>query len=127
MYKEKIELLNNYLKSGINVILLEDFKNEIFENNVILDKNSAVCGHYEGMEFMAPDWYYKLLENDEKILVIKDINKMDLIEQTKFIEIIKYKKVNTFDLPENTVIILLAENLKDYKLNEEIYSLVAHI
>ncbi len=127
MYKEKIELLNNYLKSGINVILLEDFKNEIFENNVILDKNSAVCGHYEGIEFMAPDWYYKLLENDEKILVIKDINKMDLIEQTKFIEIIKYKKVNTFDLPENTVIILLAENLKDYKLNEEIYSLVAHI
>lgn len=127
MYKEKIELLNNYLKSGINVILLENFKNEIFKDNVTLDKNSAVCGHYEGVEFMAPDWYYKLLENDEKILVIKDINKMDLNEQTKFIEIIKYKKVNTFDLPSNTIIIILVENLKDYKLNEEIYSLVAHI
>jgi hypothetical protein len=42
-------------------------------------------------------------------------------------EIIKYKKVSTFDLPEDTIIILLANNLEKNKLNEEIYSLVAHI
>ena len=127
MDKEKIIFLNNYLKSGINVILLEDFRSEVFENNVTLTRNSSVCGHYEGIEFKAANWYYELLNSEEKILVIKDINKMDLNEQTKFIEIIKYKKVNTFDLPENTVIILLANNLKEYKLNEEIASLAAII
>ena len=127
MYKEKIEILNNYLKSGIKTILLEDFDVNIFKDNVILDRNSAMCGHYEGMEYVAPNWYYKLLENEEKIIVINDINKLSLDEQTRYIEIIKYKKVSTFDLPEDTIIILLANNLEKNKLNEEIYSLVAHI
>ena len=46
---------------------------------------------------------------------------------TKFIEILKYKKISTFELPENCLIIVTCSDLTNNKINEEIYSLVAQI
>ena len=45
-------------------------------------------------------------------------------EQLKFKELLKAKKISTFGLPKDTVIIVTYNNLN---INEEIYGLMAHI
>lgn len=133
MNNERIEMLEGILKSGISPILLEDFPVNVFENAVVLEANcdmSELNGHYEGAIFCPPEWYTKLTDKNsdyEPVLVINNINKIPSDEQTKFVEIFKYKKVSTFDLPKNCIIIATANNLEENKINEEVYSLMAHI
>lgn len=102
----------------------------VFDNATILNANcdiSDLNGHYENINFVAPSWYNKLKQNQTKMLVINNINEIDVNEQTKFIEILKYKKISTFDLPKDCIIIVTAKNLKERPINEEVYSLLAHI
>lgn len=130
MNKERLEMLNEYIKSGITPILIENMPVSVFDNVTILDANcdiSDLNGHYENINFVAPSWYNKLKQNQTKMLVINNINEIDVNEQTKFIEILKYKKISTFDLPKDCIIIVTAKNLKERPINEEVYSLLAHI
>lgn len=133
MKKEKLEILEEYLKSGITTILLENIPATAFSDAIVLESSCSLedlNGHYEGIEFLPPKWYSDLMNQSEKqspILIINNINKVSNKEQTKFIEILKYKKVSTFELPKKCIIILLVTNLKENKINEEVYSLVAHI
>lgn len=130
MNKERLEMLNEYIKSGITPILIENMSASVFDNATILNANcdiSDLNGHYENINFVAPSWYNKLKQNQTKMLVIKNINEIDVNEQTKFIEILKYKKISTFDLPKDCIIIVTAKNLKERPINEEVYSLLAHI
>ncbi len=130
MNKERLEMLNEYIKSGITPILIENMPVSVFDNATILDANcdiSDLNGHYENINFVAPSWYNKLKQNQTKMLVINNINEIDVNEQTKFIEILKYKKISTFDLPKDCIIIVTAKNLKERPINEEVYSLLAHI
>lgn len=130
MNKERLEMLNEYIKSGITPILIENMPASVFDNATILNANcdiSDLNGHYENINFVAPSWYNKLKQNQTKMLVIKNINEIDVNEQTKFIEILKYKKISTFDLPKDCIIIVTAKNLKERPINEEVYSLLAHI
>ena len=59
--------------------------------------------------------------------MIRNINKIDINDQAKFIEILKYKQIATFELPKNTLIILTVTDLNSNKLNKEVASLVAMI
>ena len=130
MNKERLEMLNEYIKSGITPILIENMPASVFDNATILNANcdiSDLNGHYENINFVAPSWYNKLKQNQTKMLVINNINELDVNEQTKFIEILKYKKISTFDLPKDCIIIVTAKNLKERPINEEVYSLLAHI
>ncbi len=130
MNKERLEMLNEYIKSGITPILIENMPASVFDNATILNANcdiSDLNGHYENINFVAPSWYNKLKQNQTKMLVINNINEIDVNEQTKFIEILKYKKISTFDLPKDCIIIVTAKNLKERPINEEVYSLLAHI
>lgn len=130
MKSERMEMLEGLLKSGVSPILLEDFPASIFTDAVVLDSNCSkeeLNGHYEEITYCPPEWYKKLNNLDEKILVISNINKIPAHEQKKFVEILKYKKVSTFDLPKNTVILVTANNLEENKINEEVHSLMAHI
>ena len=130
MYKEKLMILDSYLKSGLTNILIEDMPKEIFEDEIIIESSCEIedlNGHYEGTIFMPPIWYQNLINKNKKILVINDINKIPLQEQPKFNEILKYKKVSTFDLPKDCIVIVLVDNLKENKICEEVYSLLAHI
>ena len=130
MNKERLEMLNEYIKSGITSILIENMPASVFDNATILNANcdiSDLNGHYENINFVAPSWYNKLKQNQTKMLVINNINEIDVNEQTKFIEILKYKKISTFDLPKDCIIIVTAKNLKERPINEEVYSLLAHI
>ena len=132
MNKEQIIIFNKYITTGIPV-LVEDIPSETFNNPVILEAQESLNelnGHYEGTEFVKPKWLDELYEKTKTqypILVINNLNKLTIEEQLKFVEILKYKQVSTFELPENSIIIVLCSNLSEQKLNEEIYSLLAHI
>lgn len=130
MKNEIKEILKNYLNSGITTILMENISSDIFDDSVVIKSNidvSELNGHYEDINFCPPSWYKKLVEKRNPILVIENINEINLEEQTKFVEILKYKKISTFDLPKNCIIIVTCSNLKNNKINEDIYSLLAHI
>lgn len=131
MSEERLVLLEKYLKSGISPILIQNVSSTLFENAVIIKSNvdkSELNGHYEGIDFQPPVWYKQLLEKCKKgltFLLIENINEIDEQQQAKFIEILKYKKVSTFELPENCMIIVTCLNKN--KINEEVYSLLVHI
>lgn len=133
MNKEKLNLLENYIKSGISPLLVQNIPSNFFKTCVIIKSNidkSELNGHYENTEFCPPLWYKELLDKsktDMTVLVIENINEIPLEEQTKFIEILKYKKVSTFELPKNCLVIVTCSDLIANKINEEIYSLLAQI
>lgn len=130
MNSDRIKMLEGILKSGISPILLEDFPVSVFQDAVILDSNCDVRelnGHYEGIEFCPPKWYVELTSKDNAVLVINNINKIPTNEQIKFVEIFKYNKISTFELPKNCIVIAIASNLKENPINEQVYSLMAHI
>lgn len=133
MSQDRINMLMEYIKAGISPILVEDLPVNIFDDAIIIDSNCddmLLNGHYENTDFVAPKWYYELLEQSKTkmpMLVIKDINKVSIEVQSKFGELLKYKKISTFDLPVNCIIIVTCSNLKGATLNKDIYSLMAHI
>lgn len=133
MNQERLNMLSEYLKSGMPPVLLENVPAEVFSSAVVIESNcdvSLLNGHYENTEFKAPKWYEELIKeskNSHPILLINEINKIPLSDQTKFIEILKYRKISTFDLPKNCTIIVTCSNLNNKPINEEVYSLVAHI
>lgn len=130
MNSDRIKMLEGILKSGISHILLEDFPVSVFQDAVILESNcdvSELNGHYEETEFCPPEWYKKLTSKDDPVLVINNINKIPTDEQIKFVEIFKYNKISTFELPKNCIVIATVSNLKENPINEQVYSLMAHI
>ena len=130
MNSDRIKMLEGILKSGISPILLEDFPVSVFQDAIILESNcdvSELNGHYEETEFCPPEWYKKLISKDNAVLVINNINKIPTDEQIKFVEIFKYNKISTFELPKNCIVIAIASNLKENPINEQVYSLMAHI
>ena len=100
MDKIKKEMFEAYIKSGINALLLEDVKSDAFKNSVIIESNcdvSLLNGHYENEKFVAPAWYLDLVNNNKNLLIIDNINDVSEYEQGKFVEILRYRKVSTFD------------------------------
>lgn len=130
MNNTKKELLMSYIKNNVTPILVDFIDGNDIPDSVILRSNieiSELNGHYENTEFVSPEWFNKLETSTPTILVIDKIDSIPLIEQTKFVEILKYRQVSTFELPKNTVIIVTANKINKNTINEEIYSLVAHI
>lgn len=129
MNDKKRELLMTYIKNNVAPILI-DFDFPVISNVINLTSECDITdlnGQYSGDVFEAPSWYKKILKNNPAILLIENIDKIKKEEQLKFIEILKYRKVSTFELPENTIIIVTAKKINKNTINEEIYSLVAHI
>ena len=104
---------------------LSDFKNCVaIESTCDI---SLLSGHYEGVEFVAPKWYNELIQKEKPVLVINEINSVSKVEQRKFVEILKARQIGQFKLPEKCAILITCKNLKENPINEEIYSLIAHI
>ena len=130
MNDTKRELLMSYIKSNVAPILVDFIDGSSIPNSVVLPANlemTELNGHYDNTEFNPPKWFNKLEESTPSILVIDKIDSISKNEQTKFVEILKYKQVSTFELPKNTVIVVTAKEINENTINEEIYSLVAHI
>lgn len=133
MNQERFNLLENYIKAGVSPLLVKNISSHSFRNSVVIESNikqSELNGHYENTLFCPPMWYQDLLQKSKNgyvVLVIENINEIRVEEQTKFIEILKYKKVSTFDLPKNCLIVVTCSDASIYKINEEVYSLLAQI
>ena len=129
--ENKKELLISYLKANVTPILVTFiFGKDIPLATVIPADIDAkeLNGHYEGADYMPPKWYNELVTNKNlKLLVIDLIDSITKEEQLKFIELLEYRKVSTFELPKDCVIIVTAKEINENTINEEIYSLVAQI
>ena len=131
MNNDRNKLLQSYIISNIAPIL-EDF---IFgcdiPNSIIIPANINVeelIGYYENDLYLEPKWFNEITSTTEsKILVIDNIDSISIDEQLKFVELLKYRKTSTFELPKNIIIIVTAKNINKNTINEEIYSLVVHI
>lgn len=133
MNKERLDLLENYIRSGMSPLLVQDMPSTFFSNIVIIKSNidrSELNGHYENTDFIPPLWYKELVEKSKTkpvVLMIENINEISLEEQTKFVELLKYRKISTFELPRNCLVIATCSDLSTNKINEEVYSLLAQI
>ena len=130
MNDAKRELLMSYIKSNVAPILVDFIDGSSIPNCVVLPANCEITelnGHYNNVEFVSPEWLNKLEGSTPTILVIDKIDSIPKNEQTKFVEILKYRQVSTFELPKNTVIVVTTKEINENTINEEIYSLVAHI
>lgn len=134
MNKEQVDLLGEYIKAGKTAILIEEIPESVIEKGAIVINsdcsNSELMGHYENLEYIAPEWYNKLIESSKThtpVLIIKDINKIPEEEQRKFIELLKYKKVYVHKIPENCMIFVTYSKLKENPIEEEVYSFMAQI
>ena len=131
MINDKINMLENYILVNVAPILIDFIDNINFPKSIIIPANCEITeliGHYEEENFLAPKWYYDLIEtNETKIIIINNIDSISKEEQLKFKELLKYRQVSTFKIPKKTRIILTAKNISKETINEDIYSLVAHI
>ena len=125
------ELLLSYIKTNVAPILVDFIFGQDLEDAVILPANidkKELNGHYEEMNYVPPKWLNELLnKKNNPLLVIDQLDIIPKIEQKKFIELLKYRKVSTFDLPNNCRIIVTANKINEEMINEELFSLVARI
>ncbi len=131
MNEEKKELFANYIKSNIAPILVDFINGSDIPNSIIVPATCNIedlTGHYLGTEYVPPKWLNQLLKsNKQSILIIDKIDSIPKNEQIKFVEILKYRKVSTFEIPKDTIIIVTAKEINNKTISETIYSLVSHI
>ena len=129
--EERKEMLLSYIKANVAPVLVDFIFGQDFHEAVVLPANIDVKelnGHYEESEFVAPKWFNDITStNKNKLLVIDQIDTITKEEQLKFCELLEYRKISTFELPKNCVIIVTANKINKDTINEEILSLVARI
>ena len=131
MMKDRKELLLSYIKANVAPILTDFISKNDIKNAVVLPANidiKELNGHYEGSDFLPPKWMSQILDTKfPRILLIDNIDTISKEKQLKFCELLEYRKISTFKLPKNTIIILTAQEINKDKINEEIFSLVSKI
>ena len=129
--ESKKKLLLSYIKTNIAPILVDFIFGQDLEDAVIVPATidrKELNGHYEEMNYVPPKWLNELLNTKKSpLLIIDQIDTIPKEEQKKFIELLKYRKVSTFDLPNNCRIIVTANKINEEMINEEVFSLVARI
>ena len=129
--KNKKELLMSYIKANVAPILVNFISGKDIPGAIVISADvdaKELNGHYDGADYMPPKWYNELVtNNNSKVLVIDLIDSINKEEQLKFIELLEYRKISTFELPKDCVIIVTAKEVNKDKISEEIYSLVAQI
>lgn len=125
------EILFAYIKSNIAPILVDFIFDKDLDGAIILLANicaKKLNGHYDGSSFNPPNWFCEILNTKaSKILVIDKIDSISKKEQLKFSELLGYRKISTFELPQNCIIIVTATEINKDKISKEIFSLVARI
>lgn len=128
---DKKELLSAYIKVNEIPILVDFFEGKDIQEAIVLPSNierEELCGHYEGTEYVPPKWLKGIIDNKKaQLLIIDKIDDISKEEQLKFREILESKKISTFEIPKKCVIVVTAKKISKETINEEIYSLLAHI
>lgn len=129
--ENKRELLLSYIKANVAPILVDFISGNDMSNAIVVPANVDVKelnGHYDGTDYLPPKWFAEILDtNAAKVLIIDKIDSIDKEEQLKFCELLEHRKISTFSLPDNCVILVTADEINKDKISEEIYSLVAQI
>ena len=129
--EDKKEMLLSYIKANVAPILVDFISGKDLNGAVVVPANvdfKELNGHYDGKDFLPPKWFNEILNtNASRILVIDKIDSISKEEQLKFCELLEYRKISTFELPKNYVILVTANEINKDKINEEIFSLVARI
>ena len=141
--EDKKEMLLSYIKANVAPVLVDFISGKDLNGAVVLPANIDVKelnGHYEESEFVSPKWFNDITNTNEiKLLVIDKIDTISKEEQLKFCELkmssagatekelLEYRKISTFELPKNCVIIVTANEINKDKISEEVFSLVARI
>ncbi len=131
MIGNKKEILLSYIKANVAPILVDFNFSKYLNDAIILPANINVKelnGHYNETDFMPPKWFDEVSNaNASRILVIDKIDMISKEEQLKFCELLKYRKISTFELPKSCIIIVTASEINKDKISEEIFPLVALI
>ena len=121
--EDKKEMLLSYIKANVAPVLVDFISSKDLNEAVVLPANIDVKelnGYYDGADFMPPKWLNEILStNESKFLVIDKIDTILKEEQLKFCELLEYRKISTFELPKNCVIIVTAKEINKDKINEE--------
>ena len=129
--KDKKEMLLSYIKANVAPILVDFIDGKDIPGAIVIPADvdaKELNGHYDGADYMPPKWYNEIVtNNNSKVLVIDLIDSINKEEQLKFIELLEYRKISTFELPKDCVIIVTAKEVNKDKISKEIYSLVAQI
>ena len=129
--KDKKEMLLSYIKANVAPILVDFIDGKDIPGAIGIPADvdaKELNGHYDGADYMPPKWYNEIVtNNNSKVLVIDLIDSTNKEEQLKFIELLEYRKISTFELPKDCVIIVTAKEVNKDKISKEIYSLVAQI
>ena len=129
--ENKKELLMSYIKTNVAPILVNFISGKDIPGAIVISADvdaKELNGHYDGADYIPPKWYNELVtNNNSKVLVIDLIDSINKEEQLKFIELLEYRKISTFELPKDCVIIVTAKEVNKDKIIKEIYSLVAQI
>lgn len=133
MQKEELEKINKLLwnnKSKDFLLIGENFEieNAVYISANIQSKDLAI-GIDDNSKYIYPQWVKDLekIDAEKKHLIITDLDTISLDEQEKFIGLLKYKNLNGYSLPENTQIIMLAQNQDKVSLKITTYLLIYKI
>ncbi len=103
-----------YENAKIAPVLIKDIDKKILNEAVVIDsiidsKDLGVVNTDKGIKY--PKCYDEIVKLDYRILIIKDIDKIDEYEQEKFYELLKYKEISNFKLPKDLKIFVTYSNL----------------
>ena len=129
--EDRRKMLLSFIKANVAPILIDFISGKDLNGAVVVPANIDVkelYGHYDGVDFMPPKRLNEILStNASRILVIDKIDSISKEEQLKFCELLEHRKISTFELPKNCVILVTANEINKDKISEEIFSLVARI
>lgn len=103
-----------YENAKIAPVLIKDIDKKILNEAVVIDsiidsKDLGVVNTDKGIKY--PKCYDEIVKLDYRILIIKDIDKIEEYEQEKFYELLKYKEISNFKLPKDLKIFVTYSNL----------------
>ena len=121
-----LELIKTYIENDMTPILIKDeLYNDISSRGYTLNADCSLDelnGSYDANgNYNPPAWFN--IVNDKRLLIIRNIDSIPVKEQLKFMEILKYKKINEFKLKELIIILTYKGNL----LNENILSIATKV
>ena len=128
--KEKNKMLKEYIKLNIAPILVDFIEKDFINDKVVISSNckkEELNEIYEQEKTLPPKWYQELINKNKKILIINNLDSISNEEQKKFIEILKYRKVSTFKLPQDVRIIITTTKKVKNNIDKEIFNLVLYI
>jgi len=121
-----IELIKTYIDNKMTPILIRDELYDVFSSlactlNFDCSLDLLNGSYDDNGNYVEPSWYKDAI--DKRILVIRNIDSIPPNEQIKFMEILKYRKVNVFDLKDVIIVLTYKDNI----LNEQILSIATKV